>query len=699
MENEKTILDMSHYNLFLVLDILKKHCEIQNANESLAPIKYADIFNFAVTCKKFRRIVWDWDKSMYHELEIDLLFVVPHKTINVAFAEIHKSLEGATKQKREQYMDIYIKALMGNPLLHKITLIHTNPDFNSDHSSVFDEIVMALHGKAKRITLDSARMPKIKEIIVDIADREISDLYLFRNISKLSLTASIQMSDLEEFCRLNPTLVTLEVNSIHFSDCGKLTQIVPHCPNLKQLKFQANDNLRDNDNVKLSLLNKLQKLEIVNTINLPKKLNFLLPDKNEEEWQEDQSLEMSSECASLIGGVSTLRTSTPILQLLRAFSEKKKSALIQLRIGFDIDDEMAQAIVNVKGLRMLECGFCDPKSIRHMVRHATLNRLSILSKGPLVTDYYAALLEKQVTVSNLDSKMYLNARGYLYIQTENAHIFSRVDFEPFLKLKNLKNLILPVDMLVSMESTLPQFLELGVCIRSEACEIVLDPQKRKLHVIYEIGYYKDVHFSMPTNLRCVELISLYMPTTHLLQQLSTHNIETLQELYIGYPDRDSDIDYLNKDVVEALSTLKCLRTITCGFQKLIYILPLARLKELGNIEVLSEHHPKNVNFSRCLDPLLRNCPKLSSFRIKVPVDGITKKLLNSLENVVAISRVKQDIQEDLDIHIFWIKKPHSIFNKIRAVNNLTDKQLKLIRRPLQRIKLTVEQHIESDNIF
>ncbi|EDW94359.2 uncharacterized protein LOC6533947 [Drosophila yakuba] len=683
MENEKTILGMSHHNLFRVLDILKENCEIQNANESLAPIKYADIFNIAVTCKKFRRIVWDWDKSMYNQLEIDLLFIVPHKTITVAFAEIHKSLEGATRQKREQYMDIYIKALMGNSLLHKITLIYNTPDFHSDHSSVFEEIVMALHGKAKRITLDSARMPKIKEIIVDIADRKISDLYLFRNISKLSLTASFEMSDLKEFCRLNPTLVTLEVNQSHFSDYGKLTQIVPHCPNLKQLKFLVNDGLRDNDYVELSLLNKLQKLEMVGMI---PKVHFLLPENNKEIWQEEQS------------SVSTLMASTSILNLLRAFGVKKKSALIQLSIGFDIDEEMAQAIENVKGLRMLECGFCDPKSIRHMVRHPTLNRLSILSRGPLDTDYYAALLEKHVTVSNLDSKMYLNDRGYLYIQTENAHIFRRANYEPFLKLKNLKNLNVPVDMIVSMESTLLQFLELGVCIRSRACEIVLNPQKRELHVIYEIDYYKDVNFSMTTNLRCFEFISIYMPTTRLIQQLSTHNIETLQELYIGYPGRDSDIDYLNKDVAEALSTLKCLRTITCGFKKLIYILPLARLNELENIDVLSEHHPKNVNFSRCLDPLLGNCPKLSSFKIKVPVDGITKKLLKSLENVVLISRVKQDIQEDLYIHIVWMKKPHDILNKKKAVNNLTNKQLKLITRPLERIKLTVER-IESDDIF
>ncbi|KAI8041806.1 hypothetical protein M5D96_006075, partial [Drosophila gunungcola] len=213
---------------------MKTNCEIQNGNESVDAIKYADIFNLAATCKIFRRIVWDWSKSMYRRLELDLLHV-------------------AAPQK---------------------------PD-----------------------------------------DRRIENLGLFRNISKLSLKAHFEMIDLEEFCSNNPSLVTLEVNVNRFSDHGKLAQIVRHCPNLKQLKFLLNDNVTDNNEV--------------------------------EDWHRAQDLEMDedftikrprmdTEYESLLTGVSDLQRSIPVLQLLKAFSEKKKSKLIQLCLKFDIDDEMVQ---------------------------------------------------------------------------------------------------------------------------------------------------------------------------------------------------------------------------------------------------------------------------------------------------------------------------------------------------------------------
>jgi len=214
-----------------------------------------------------------------------------------------------------------------------------------------------------------------------------------------------------EFCINNPSLVTLEVNVNRFSDQGKLTQIVRHCPNLKQLKFLLNDNERDNGYVGLALLDKLQQLEI-GKLPMPKELQFQLPDddenmeENELHWHRSQQLEMDEDFRSkrprmdceyepLIEGVSTLEQPIPILQLLRAFSEKKRSKLIRLCLKFDIDDEMVQVIAKIKGLRMLECGFCDPKSIRHLVQHPTLNRLSILNKGHLVTDDIADLLRKK----------------------------------------------------------------------------------------------------------------------------------------------------------------------------------------------------------------------------------------------------------------------------------------------------------------
>jgi len=110
---------------------------------------------------------------MYNRLEIDLLHALPHKRLTVKFIEIHKTLKRATKLKRDQYMDIYIKAMMGNPLLKTIELSYNTEEYNKEHESIFDEIIMGLQGKAKRIVLDPGRIPKFKEIIVDIAGKWI----------------------------------------------------------------------------------------------------------------------------------------------------------------------------------------------------------------------------------------------------------------------------------------------------------------------------------------------------------------------------------------------------------------------------------------------------------------------------------------------------------------------------------------------
>ncbi|XP_052845209.1 LOW QUALITY PROTEIN: uncharacterized protein LOC128257942 [Drosophila gunungcola] len=704
-----TITDISHYDLFRILDYMKTNCEIQNGNESVDAIKYADIFNLAATCKIFRRIVWDWSKSMYRRLELDLLHVLPHKNLTVKFIEIHETLKRATKQKRDRYMDIYIGAMMGNPLLKTIELSYNTQKFISTHESIFEEIVKGLQGKADRIILDPYKIPKFKEIIVDIGDRRIENLGLFRNISKLSLKAHFEMIDLEEFCSNNPSLVTLEVNVNRFSDHGKLAQIVRHCPNLKQLKFLLNDNVTDNSYVGLALLDKLTQLEI-DWKPIFDEVQFYLDEV--EDWHRAQDLEMDedftikrprmdTEYESLLTGVSDLQRSIPVLQLLKAFSEKKKSKLIQLCLKFDIDDEMVQVIANIKGLRMLECGFCDPRSIRHLKGHPTLNRLTMRNKGHLVSEDIADLLSKQVTVSSFDTKMFFSSRGHLSIFTRDAQIFRFVSFEPFLQLENLKSLRLPVEMIVSMESTLHLFLELGVQIKSEACDIDLDPKKRSFKIMYDREYFKkELALPLVNNVRSFKLLSINMPTCNIFLKLAKHNLQTLNEIYISSPFtifENSKDTYLTQSVVEALVTLSCLRKISCLFQKFIYILPLAQLKDLVEIEVLSEHHPKDIYFPRCLEPLLQNCRKLSSFQIKVPTNGITKKFLKSLQATVIANR-DPDMQEDLQFILNLKCATHKTKEELMSAPNMTENQIKLITRPFERMKLTTK-YIENDYFF
>ncbi|XP_016955211.1 uncharacterized protein LOC108028079 [Drosophila biarmipes] len=716
MDSTKTLTDISHYDLFRILDFLKTSCEVQNGNESLYPVKYGDIFNFAATCKILRRIVWDWSREMYDRLEIDHLHVRTHKRITMKFLEIHKSLKGATEQKRDKYMDVYIKAMMSNSLLKTIKLSYNTQEYNKEHDIIFDEIVMGLQGKTKRIILDPMRIPTFKEITVDIADHQMSNLGLFRNISKLTITASFGMFDLVEFCINNPSLVTLEVNVHRFSDQGKLTQIVRHCPNLRQLKFLPHDNERDNAYVGLALLDRLQQLEIGKPP-MPKEVQFLLPDddvnmeESELTWLRPEQLEMDqefrskqprmdSEYESLIEGDSNLEQPVPILQLLKALSEKKRSKLVRLCLQFDINDEMAHVIAKIKGLRMLECGFCDPKSIRHLVQHPTLNRLNILNRGHLVSVEIALLLRRQITVSSQDAKLFLSARGFLSICIRNnsyAEIYRSVNLEPLTKLGNLKVIKLPDAMIASLELTMHQFLELGVLIKGDACDISFDPQERELKMIYSGGSaHEELPAPLVRNLRSFALLSIFMPTSHLFHNLCTIHLGTMHEVYIDTPQTLFDTaqdTYLSRSVVEALVTLKGLRKISCGLQKLIYIQPLAQLKDLEYVHVLSEHHPTDEPFPRCLEPLLENCHKLRSFHIKVPVKGISEKFLEDLEYVVVKSRDLWE-QNDLDICLCLKQPPDYRVTEL----NLNESQLKLLTRPFKLMKVTTK-YVENDYVF
>jgi len=244
------------------------------------------------------------------------------------------------------------------------------------------------------------------------------------------------------------------VNQSHFSDHGKLAQIVPHCSNLKNLKFILDDNAWDNDYVRLSRLNRLQKLII------------LLPENNENDMEIDIESHEEEEDMGMyfeeIGAVSTYTRSIPIFQLLKALHEKEKSTLRELRLGFNIDDEMVQLISKLNELRGLECGFYDPKSVSHFVQHPNLKRLSTLNKASIITDDYAALLEKQCTISNLDTKIIFNAKGTLSIFTEKVDILRSGNCESFLKLKNLKKIFVPDNMIKYEKATLDRFLALGV---------------------------------------------------------------------------------------------------------------------------------------------------------------------------------------------------------------------------------------------
>ncbi|XP_070142025.1 uncharacterized protein [Drosophila kikkawai] len=672
------LTDITHFDLFRILDYLKVDCEKRNKNEPLDAIKYADIFNFAGSCRGLRRIVRSWSKSMYDELEIDLLQEVPHSHLIVKFDEIHKSLKRATVKKVDAYLDIYIRAMLKNPLLKTFELRHTSGSYFSYHQYMFDEIILAICGQSKRVVQDKDRLPKVKEITVNIADHSMNNLSALANtrISKLSLTASFSISDLKEFCARNPSLVTLEINAFCFSDQGQLSQIVGHCPALKKLKFVISDNARDREYVNLALLDKLQHLEIAKQ--LDQKMDF--------GWDEDHNVENIARLGlEELEEDSNLENSTPLLLLIQALSERKKSKLVQLRLMFKVNDTVVQAIAQLRGLRLLECGFYDAKSIEHLKGHPTLNRLTIRSRDHIITDNAADLLRKHITVSNFCTKMSLNHRGHLVIETNKAVLFRNVRLDPLLRLENLKSLWLSDALFLEINRDLHLFLELGVQIKG-ACDISLQHDLRDLKMLYDNDCLKEeIPLPLVRDLRSFKLVSLELPSFRFMESLIKYHRNSLQEIFIQIPNTLFELPkshYLNESLVVALTFLSSLRKVSCGFQELQFIKRLAQLKDLEEIDVLSEHEAQEILSS--LVPILIKCKKLGTFKIKVPIDEINQSLVESLQRAVMEHR-DSDKQDELEICL-------------KITEPITPEQQALITGPFKLMILRTES-IENDYVL
>ncbi|KAH8270540.1 hypothetical protein KR018_011244, partial [Drosophila ironensis] len=436
----KTLTDISHFDLFRILDILKLTCEMENSEEPIDAIKYVDIYNLAAASMKLRISIRNWSKEMYRRLEIDLLQVIEHKKLTVNFNEIHKSIKQSTKERKKQYMDTYIKAIMRNPSLSSIKLLYKPQEYVRDHDDVFNSILKAIRGEEARKEYHILN-PKIFTQLMELPIKTLSNLNglrHFRNISKLSVKASFEMADLVEFCRNNPALESLEINVFRFTDYGKLAEIVPHCPKLKELKFILNDNARDTDYIHLANLNQLQHLEIVKSYSEEFDLTAKQPRRD-----------------------ALLDSNFYLIKLFEALSQNEKSSLRRLTLKFEVEDIVVQWITKIKSLRILECGFYDPESIQHLKNQAELCELNISSSGLFISDGIVNVLQKGVIVSYRGAKLALSSRGQLMIFANKEAQYPFVKFELLLNIENLRtiNFTQSIDQL-----TLGRFLERGVKI-------------------------------------------------------------------------------------------------------------------------------------------------------------------------------------------------------------------------------------------
>ncbi|XP_017139138.1 uncharacterized protein LOC108153571 [Drosophila miranda] len=638
MLKPQTIADLSHYDLFHILDFVKKNCDPIDKAAPFNAEHYADLYNFAATCSRHRRILRDWSRDMYDLLEIELLQVQVSKKLTVEFNEIHSALKGASKVRTDWYMDLFIRSMLRNENLECIELRYAPKKYLENHEEIFQKILKAI--QEQKLTANPKSTTKVKEIIVNIAECEFVGLGRFHNISKLCLTARFAMFDLVEFCKNNQSLSSLELNSYLYSDYGKLTYIVEHCPKLKELKFVLNNNglIRDEEYVKLANLDKLQQLEVRKP---------LAPDTEIEEESERKRPRMDTRYEALIIPQGPTKANVPVRTLLTAIAVRKRQILSRLILKFEIDDDLAQTIEKIKNLRFLECGIYDPRSIRHLAKLENLTKLSLLNKGHLISADVMNLVSRHIPVSSFDTQISFSTRGTLSLISNDPNLFRDVNFAHLLNVKNLKCLFISSNMFTTMNHILPTFLENGLEIKSNELSVSFDLKSISLRIY--VDYDARVKFLLPIveNLRSFRIASLGEPRLPLLKSLATHYSTTLQEVYIHIPDSVFELpksEFLTEKDVFVLAQITSLRRVSCVLQRLKYIQPLAQLMELESLVVFSEHNPREVEFTRWMLPVLEKCPKLGYFQItlkdlQLPPKRLPKKFFMHLENALYNSRI------------------------------------------------------------
>lgn len=145
-----TLMSLSHYELFRILDYMKWNCERQHSLESIHLVKYLDIFHFASTCTRLRRIVWDWSKDTYYQLWIDPLQKDRHKHWTVPFNNIHSILKRTTKKGKENIIDTYIAAMMKDLTLNSIKITYEPQENIMNHEEIFEKLLKAIRGEGAR---------------------------------------------------------------------------------------------------------------------------------------------------------------------------------------------------------------------------------------------------------------------------------------------------------------------------------------------------------------------------------------------------------------------------------------------------------------------------------------------------------------------------------------------------------------------
>ncbi|XP_034656571.1 uncharacterized protein LOC117893902 isoform X1 [Drosophila subobscura] len=648
MMKPQTLADLSHFDLFRILDFVKANCDPKDKSVPFDQVNYADLYNFAATCKRHRRILWDWSQEMYERLEIELLQVHAYKKLTVKFNEIHSTLKGASKAKKHWYLDVFIRDMLGNQNIECIELRYTPRKYLKTHEEIFQKILRAIqanfHQEESMNPYPKIRS-KVKEIIVNIAECEFFGLGQFRNISKLRLTARFAMLDLVEFCKNNQSLSSLELNSYLHSDHGKLTYIVNHCPKLKELKFMLNDNglLRDAEYVKLANLDKLQQLEIRKP---PNHITFEA-DMNVDKYYDCKRPRMDTGYEALIIPEGPKEENVPVRSLLAAIAGRKRQTLSRLILKFEIDDKLVQTIGKIQSLRLLECGIYDLGCIRHLAKLEKLTKLSLLNKGHLISVGVIELLTRHITVSTFDTQIGFSSRGTLSIISNDPNNFRDVDFALLLKMKNLKCLFVSSIMLRTVNHIWPSFLENGIEIKSNEVCLSFDIRSTCLCIIMDSD--AKVKFPLPVvkNLRSFRMISLGEPRSPLLKSLETHYSTTLLEVYICLPYTIFECptsEYLSEEDVAVLAHITSLRRVSCVLQKLKFVQPFAQLRELESLVVFSGHDPRKVEFGRWIFPILILCPKLEHFYITLkglhlPPNRLPKNFFFHLDSALNRSRV------------------------------------------------------------
>nr|XP_017033690.1 uncharacterized protein LOC108082695 [Drosophila kikkawai] len=237
-KNRKSILDLNEDCQLEIMKYIIADCELSDKFRG-NKINYANLVNLALAYEVFEAILKEYYNDLYEELEF--VFVANRSYLDIDFSELLTTLT----EKGEAFLRIYAEAIRENNFIQQVTLYFDPKSFQPKFLDHFEIVKRALENKKG-----------LNDVRIQLYGYSLEDLNNFGHITNLTLDVRMSADALVNICKSNPHLENL--NFISTEILGRLSDIVPHCCNLKKLQFVPKP---DNDGAEYAPLAELPNLQ------------------------------------------------------------------------------------------------------------------------------------------------------------------------------------------------------------------------------------------------------------------------------------------------------------------------------------------------------------------------------------------------------------------------------------------------------